>query len=88
MDAAVRAWARGEHGWAQVWRWLRGLRRARPARQLRLRETLGLGERRFLAVAEFERQRFLIAGTANSVSLLAELGERDSGEGQDDTGRR
>ena len=44
-----------------------------PARQLRLRETLALGERRFVAVVEFERQKFLIAGTSGSVVMLANL---------------
>jgi len=41
--------------------------------QLRLGETLSLGERRFVAVVEFERQKFLIGGNGNGVSLLADL---------------
>jgi flagellar biogenesis protein FliO len=67
---------RGGSRWARLWRWLTFVRvgwGSRPQRQLRLCETLGLGERRFLAVVEFEQQRFLIAGTASSVALLAEL---------------
>ena len=61
---------------AKMWQWLIALRRSwgsHPSRQLRLRETLALGERRFLAVVEFERQKFLIAGTGNSVAMLTAL---------------
>jgi len=59
-------------------RWLARLGRTRPPQRLRLRESLSLGERRFVAVVEFERQQFLIAGTSNSVSLLAQLPARES----------
>jgi hypothetical protein len=38
-------------------------------------ETLSLGERRFLAVIEFDRQEFLVGGTGNSLELLAQLRE-------------
>ena len=61
---------------ARIWRWLMARGRSwgsHPSRQLRLRETLALGERRFLAVVEFERQKFLIAGTGNSVAMLTTL---------------
>jgi flagellar biogenesis protein FliO len=61
---------------ARMLRWLLARGRSwgsHPARQLRLRETLALGERRFIAVVEFERQKFLIAGTGSSVGMLAAL---------------
>ena len=61
---------------ARILRWLTMLGRSwgsHPSRQLHLRETLGLGERRFIAVVEFERQKFLIAGTGTSVAMLAQL---------------
>ena len=61
---------------AKVMRWLGTLGRlwpSHPPRQLHLRETLALGERRFIAVVEFERQKFLIAGTGSSVGMLAAL---------------
>jgi flagellar biogenesis protein FliO len=58
---------------ARIWQWLTALGRSHPSRQLRLQETLALGERRFLAVVEFERQKFLIAGTGNSVAMLSPL---------------
>jgi len=47
--------------------------RSRLPRQLCLRETLALGERRFVAVVEFEQQKFLIGGTGSSLSMLANL---------------
>lgn len=45
---------------------------SRP-KALCVRETAGLGERRFVAVVQFERQRFLIGGSPASVTLLAQL---------------
>jgi flagellar biogenesis protein FliO len=71
---------------ARMLHWLAALGRSwrsSPSRQLRLRETLALGERRFIAVVEFERQKFLIAGTGNSVAMLTALpiGERAVPEG-------
>ncbi len=61
---------------ARMLHWLAALGRtwrSHPSRQLRLRETLALGERRFIAVVEFEREKFLIAGTGNSVAMLTAL---------------
>ncbi|HEY7098549.1 MAG TPA: flagellar biosynthetic protein FliO [Terriglobales bacterium] len=57
-------------------RWFAGLnfwQGGRRTRQLRLCETLALGEKRFVAVVQFERQRFLIGGTSTGVALLSEL---------------
>jgi len=61
------------------WDWIRALlsgagTREAP-RRLRLCETLALGEKRFVAVVEFETQRFLVGGGAASVNLLARIGE-------------
>ncbi len=53
----------------------RGLGRNRQSRKLRLSETLSLGEKRFVAVIEFQRQQFLIGGTASSIVLLTRLPE-------------
>lgn len=80
--SAVAQVAKLEGRWVTAWHWLRGLRRriqAKPEKLLRLSETLSLGERRFLAVVEFQQQKFLIGGTASSVCLLAELGLEHSG---------
>jgi flagellar biogenesis protein FliO len=61
-------------GWDRV----RGVG-CRPARRLRLCESLGLGDRRFVAVVQFEEMRFLVGGTSSSLVLLAQL-ESDAGE--------
>lgn len=66
-------WTRAAQQLTTLLRRLRG----RPPRRLRLCESLALGERRFLAVVEFERQRFLIGGTPSSVALLAHLPDAD-----------
>ena len=47
-------------------------------RKLRLRETLPLGEKRFLAVVQFEQEQFLVGGTGQSISLLARLNSGNS----------
>jgi hypothetical protein len=69
-------WLRVRSCWARIAR----LRRSNP-RRLRLAETLPLGERRFVAVLEFEEFRFLVGGTASSLVLLARLeaGARQEG---------
>lgn len=49
--------------------------RSSTSRKLRLCESLSLGEKRFLAVVQFDTQQFLVGGGGNNVSLLARLGE-------------
>jgi flagellar biogenesis protein FliO len=76
MTSASGAASVGGNPLARILHWLATLGRSwrsHPARQLRLRETLALGERRFIAVVEFERQKFLIAGTSSSVAMLTAL---------------
>jgi flagellar biogenesis protein FliO len=58
-----------------IWQWSRRTVKARKPRRLRVCETLSLGERRFLAVIEFDRQEFLVGGTGSSLELLARLQE-------------
>lgn len=61
--------------WVQtraLWQRLARLSRRTP-RRLRLRESLPLGEHRFVAVIEFEQRRLLIGGTPSSLVLLAHL---------------
>ena len=53
---------------------------ARPAfwkrqRDLRVCETLSLGNRNFVAVLGYQDQRFLIGGTPNSISVLADVSD-------------
>jgi flagellar biogenesis protein FliO len=79
MATASNSMTESETLWMKARHWLGAFgtwRRSRPVRQLHLRETLALGERRFLAVVEFERQKFLIAGTGSSVSILTALPEK------------
>jgi flagellar biogenesis protein FliO len=45
----------------------------RRDRSLRIAETVSLGDKRFVAILEFEHQRFLIGITSQSVSLLQAL---------------
>jgi flagellar motor switch/type III secretory pathway protein FliN len=51
---------------------------AESEKRLRLCESLPLGERRFVAVVEFEAARFLVGGTPSSLVLLSRL--EDAGE--------
>lgn len=58
-----------KHWWTDLFRsWTK-----RTPRQLRLGETLALGERQFVSIVEFGSERFLIGRTAASLSLLAQL---------------
>src|SRR5579864_8033269 len=78
VSSAIAFW-RSVCGW---WPRIRRVTRRRP-RRLRLCESLPLGERRFVAVVEFERSRFLVGGTSASLVLLARLGtveDRDEEE--------
>jgi len=45
--------------------------RHQAKRRLRLRDTLSLGDKRFLAVVEYRQQEILIAGTPGSITVLA-----------------
>lgn len=57
-----------------IWLWERVLRISRRApKGLRLCESLPLGERRFVAVVEYEKERFLLGGTPSSLVLLSRL---------------
>ncbi len=54
-------------------RWSQTISLKRRENQLRLCETLSLGDRRFLAVVLVEQQKYLVGGAPNSVALLAKL---------------
>jgi len=56
----------------------------RSARRLRLSETLSLGEKRFLAVVQFQQQEFLVGGTGSSIALLARLNGPETPEKHND----
>jgi len=59
---------------SRVWRKRRGLR---------VCETLSLGNRGYLAVVSYRRYEFLVGGTANSISLLAQLPGKAAAELED-----
>jgi hypothetical protein len=59
--------------WSHLLAWLRTQKLSRPARKLRVCETVSLGDKRFAAVLEYDGQRFLLGGAAQSVQLLTEL---------------
>jgi hypothetical protein len=67
-------------GMRGIWERLLRLGRGSPKR-LRLCESLPLGERRFVAVVEFEAERFLVGGTPSSVVLLSRLAEGHEPQG-------
>lgn len=54
-------------------RWWGALSARRTDRRLQLRETLPLGDRRFVALVEINGQELLLGCTQSSVSLLKEL---------------
>ena len=59
-------WTRLQALWASV-------RVQRRVRRLRLCESLSLGEKRVVAVVEFEDQRFLLAATPEHITWLRTL---------------
>ena len=53
----------------------------KTVRRLRLCESVSLGEKRLVAVVEYDRQKFLVGGGVQSICLLARLGDsRDFSE--------
>ena len=56
-----------------LWQWSTHAVKIRKPRRLRVCETLSLGDRRFLAVVEFDHQEFLVGGTGSSLELMARL---------------
>lgn len=58
---------------SRAWAWLKTKRVLRAEKQLRLSETLSLGEKRFVAILNVEGRKYLIGGGSNGVSLLTQL---------------
>jgi hypothetical protein len=63
------------------WEWLKKSQKLTNKKQLRVSDTVGLGEKRFVALLHFEGRKFVIGGGASSVSLLTELGEASAVSG-------
>lgn len=62
-----------------VARWMRKVNIARPERKLRVVETVSLGEKRIVAVVQFEQQRFLVGASGTTMSLLSNLEQGTAG---------
>ena len=59
--------------WQHLWASLPALRLRRAPRQLRLCESVSLGEKRLIAVIQYQNQCFLIGAGSQSVNLLSRL---------------
>jgi flagellar biogenesis protein FliO len=57
---------------------VKSVRMERRQRRLRLCESLPLGDKRSVAVVEFEEQRFLLGISSSGISLLQSLGPASS----------
>jgi len=64
--------------WRRIAGWVANLGVRRAPKQLHVAETVNLGEKRIVAVVEYEGQKFLVGGGAQSVNLLARLGATES----------
>ena len=70
-----------QKGFSRAWKFFSGLKIRRRERELRLRETLPLGDRRFIAIVECRNQEFLVGCTGSSIALLTKLpagGQREA----------
>ena len=64
---------------SRAWRWIQSRRRSRSStRRLQVEASVSLGEKRFVAVIQVDGLQFLIGGGASNVTLLAELGRKES----------
>ncbi len=57
----------------RVFLWLRGKYSVAAIKQLRVTETVSLGEKRFVAIIHADGHKFLIGGGASGVCLLTQL---------------
>jgi hypothetical protein len=71
-ETAVQPVANGllTRGWA----WLKKNNKFTATKQLRVAETVSLGEKRFVSVILVDGQKFLIGGGSQGVTLLTQLG--------------
>jgi len=58
----------------RAWSWLQKNHKFSSVKQLRVAETVALGEKRFVALVQVGEQKFLIGGGTSGVSLLTQLG--------------
>jgi hypothetical protein len=60
------------------WAWLKKNNKFTVTKQMRVAETISLGEKRFVSVIHVDGQKFLIGGGAQGVTLLTELSTSQS----------
>jgi flagellar biogenesis protein FliO len=58
--------------------WLKKNNKFGATKQLRVAETISLGEKRFVSVIHVDGQKFLIGGGSSGVSLLTQLGPAEA----------
>ena len=58
----------------RAWLWLQKSNKFSTAKQLRVAETISLGDKRFVSLIHVDGQKFLIGGGSAGVSLLTQLG--------------
>jgi flagellar biogenesis protein FliO len=80
MEPAIKNLNSTLHGccsawWQRIWEAVSALRVHKAPRNLRLCESVSLGEKRLVAIIQYERHKFLVGGGAHSVHLLARLGD-------------
>jgi Flagellar biosynthesis protein, FliO len=63
---------------SRAWSWLQKNNKFSVTKQLRVSETISLGEKRFVALVDIDGRKFLIGGGASGVSLLTQLGSNES----------
>ena len=66
---------------SRAWFWLNSRHGLAATKQLRVAETVQLGDKRFVAVVQVEGRKFLIGGGASGVSLLTQLEPNQAGLG-------
>lgn len=66
---------------SRAWSWLNSRHGLSATKQLRVAETVQLGDKRFVAVVQVEGRKFLIGGGASGVSLLTQLEPNQAGLG-------
>ncbi|HUK54698.1 MAG TPA: flagellar type III secretion system pore protein FliP [Candidatus Binatia bacterium] len=57
-------------------------------RRLKLCETISLGDRRFLALVQFEQQQYLVGSTSQAITLIARVASSNRGAAQGEGGER
>lgn len=71
--ALARVWPMLTAACWRLWAAIESRRATQRRRSLRVIETVGMGEKRFVAILQVEDQRFLVGGGSAGVSLLARL---------------